>query len=76
MQTLYLVHVMLTQLQNAERINSVWDAYMEHCLKDDNKNHFHISFLPGNKDSGYHAAIKLSLFNAITIIEPSGDLVY
>ena len=39
-QTLRLVHIILTQLQNAKRVNSVWDAYMEDSLKDDNKTIF------------------------------------
>ena len=40
MQTLCLVHIILTQLQNAERVNSVWDVYREHGLKTDNKTTF------------------------------------
>ena len=60
MQTLSLVHIMLTQLQNAERVNSVWDVRMEHGLKDDNKNHFQDSFSPGNKDSDYQPSTCLS----------------
>jgi len=39
MQTLCLVHIMLTQLLNAERVNSVWGVYMENGLKND-KNYF------------------------------------
>ena len=51
---------MLTQLQNAERVNSVWDVYIEHSLKD-NKNHLlQVSFSPGNKDSGYYSSSCLS----------------
>jgi len=48
---------MLTQLQNAKRVNSAWDVHMEHNLKDDNKNHFQVSFLP---DSGYQPSACLS----------------
>ena len=43
----------LTQLQKTERVNNVWDLHMKHRLKDDNENHFQVSFPPGNKDSGY-----------------------
>ena len=44
---------MLTQLQNAERVNSVWDVYMEDSLKDDNKTTF--TFL------SHHKEIKISI---------------
>jgi len=42
MQTLCLVYIMLTQLQNAERVSSVWDVYMNQSLKDDNENDFQV----------------------------------
>ena len=59
----------LTQLQNAERVNSVWDVYIEHSLKD-NKNYLlQVSFSPGNKDSGYHSS---SCFSSM----PSPSLIH
>ena len=44
MQTLYLVHIMLIQLQDAEGVNSAWDVHMKQSLKDDNENHIQVFF--------------------------------
>ena len=52
MQTLCLVHIMLTQLQNAERVNSVWDVYVEHSLI---KTTFRFFSPQGNKDSSHQS---------------------